>query len=69
MQVSGFHSGVPVLPPDNCGTPGKLLDLSVASSFLICKMGDKSTFSELLWDFNKHVLISSKAPGIMHEKC
>lgn len=26
VQVSGFHSGVPVLPLDNCGVPGKLLD-------------------------------------------
>lgn len=68
MQVSRFHFGVAVLPSDNIGTPGKLLDPSVASSFLICKMGDKSTYLEF-WYFNKHILISSKAPAVMHEKC
>lgn len=31
VQVSGFHSGVPVLPLDNCGTPDKLLDPFVVS--------------------------------------
>lgn len=24
--MAGFHSGIPVLPFDNCGTPGKILD-------------------------------------------
>ena len=39
MQVSGFHSEVPVLPLVNCGTPGKLLDPSVTSVFSSVKWG------------------------------
>lgn len=35
MQVSGFHSGVPVLPLANYGTPGKLFDPSAASVFSV----------------------------------
>jgi len=39
VQVSGFYSEVPVLPLVNCGTPGKLLDPSVASVFSSVKWG------------------------------
>ena len=58
MQVSGFHSGVPVLPLANYGTPGKLFDPSVAC--FLCKMGIKVLPRRVVWDLNKHILTKFK---------